>query len=132
MLLSVIAVASCGNSQTQNTDQHQQEVEAVTFKNINVEQCADMIEKGDIVLLDVRTPEETAEGIIEGAIKIDFYGDNFETEVLKLDRDKTYIVYCKAGGRSSNASEMMSKAGFKDVSNLEGGYTAWSEANPDK
>ncbi len=133
-----LAITACGNSQTQNTEQAtqaeqpQETVSESTYKDIDVDQCVTMIAEGDIVLLDVRTPEETAEGMIEGAVEIDFYGDNFEAEVLKLDREKTYVVYCKSGGRSANAAEMMAKAGFKNVHNLEGGYTAWSEANPDE
>lgn len=132
ILCALIGFAGCANSQTQNESQHQSPVEAGTFTDINVNECAKMMSQKDVVLLDVRTPEETSEGIIEGALTIDFYGDQFEQEVLKLDRDKTYIVYCKSGGRSSSASEMMSKAGFKNVHNLEGGYTEWSKANPDE
>ena len=126
--ISFFAINACGNSQTENV----KEQDSKTFVNIDVKQCADMIKKGDVVLLDVRTPEETGEGKIEGALELDFYADNFEEEVLKLDRDKTYIVYCRSGGRSSSASEIMVAAGFKSVHNLKGGYTEWSESNPDE
>jgi len=54
------------------------------------------IEKeSDIIILDVRTPKEVAQGVIPGAKVIDFYGDNFKTELEKLDKDKTYYVYCR-------------------------------------
>ncbi len=86
----------------------------------------------DVVILDVRTDEEVAEGMIEGAIQIDYRGENFRDEVAKLDTSKTYVVYCRSGGRSSAASEMMSEElGFENVNNLLGGYSEYSSAESD-
>lgn len=82
----------------------------------------------DVKFLDVRTPEETAEGVINGAIKIDFRGDKFEEKLDQLDKEKSYIVYCKSGGRSSKTAEIMKQTGFKSIYNLEGGYSAFKAA----
>jgi len=78
-----------------------------------------------VVILDVRTPSETANGIVEGAMKIDVLNSSFVDEIAKLDKEKTYVVYCKSGGRSVRAAKKMLKAGFTNVVNVEGGYTAW-------
>ena len=83
----------------------------------------------DVVILDVRTPGETAAGMIEGAVEIDFRGDNFKDQISALDKDKTYLVYCKSGGRSASACEIMQEMGFEKLYNLDGGYTRWSAEN---
>lgn len=81
----------------------------------------------DVVILDVRTDPEVAEGMIEGAIQIDYRGENFEEEVANLDTSKTYVVYCRTGGRSAAASKIMTEElGFKNVNNLLGGYSEYS------
>jgi rhodanese-related sulfurtransferase len=77
------------------------------------------------VLLDVRTPEEVAAGIIPGAVNIDFTAPDFAEKIAGLDKDKTYYVYCKVGGRSAKAIDKMKGTGFKSLYNLEGGYDAW-------
>lgn len=84
----------------------------------------------DVVILDVRTDPEVAEGMIEGAIQIDYRGENFRDEVAKLDTSKTYVVYCRSGGRSAAASQIMSEElGFENVNNLLGGYSEYSSEN---
>ena len=86
-----------------------------------------MIDKGqNMVLLDVRTSEEIADGKISGAIEIDFFEDNFEANIDKLDKGKHYIVYCRSGVRSTNSAALMKEKGFSKCTNLEGGYNAWS------
>lgn len=86
----------------------------------------------DVVILDVRTDPEVAEGMIEGAIQIDYRGENFEEEVAKLDSSKTYVVYCRTGGRSAAASKIMTEElGFKNVNNLLGGYSEYSSDESD-
>ena len=86
----------------------------------------------DVVILDVRTDPEVAEGMIEGAIQIDYRGENFEEEVAKLDSSKTYVVYCRTGGRSAAASKIMTEElGFKNVNNLLGGYSEYSSNESD-
>ena len=71
------------------------------------------------------TPEEVAEGKIENALEIDYYADDFEKEMNALDKSKSLFLYCRSGGRSGNAAELLKNAGFVKVYNMEGGYNAF-------
>lgn len=84
----------------------------------------------DVQLVDVRTPEEFSEGHIENAVNIDFMADDFDAKVASLDKEKPVMVYCKSGGRSAKASARLKELGFKNISDLEGGITNWT--NEDK
>ena len=77
-----------------------------------------------VIILDVRTPEEFAEGHIPGAINIDYRNENFSVALDTLDRNMQYNVYCRSGGRSTNASTLMKEKGFKVV-NYEGSLNDW-------
>lgn len=79
------------------------------------------------VILDIRTPEETAEGYIEGAAFVDFLAGDFEEEISKLNKKKTYFVYCRSAKRTIPATEKMMAMGFKKVYMLEGGLNNWME-----
>ena len=79
------------------------------------------------IRLDVRTDHEVAEGIIPNAINIDIYGGQlFMDEINKLDKSKSYFVYCKAGGRSAQACSIMNQLGFEKTYNLLGGFNNWT------
>lgn len=82
----------------------------------------------DLVVLDVRTPEEFNEGHLEGAIMVDFYEPDFADQLATLDRDVPYLLYCRSGNRSGQASTIMQELGFTDVVDVDGGITAWYEA----
>lgn len=82
----------------------------------------------NIVLLDVRTQEEYNSGAIAKSVNIDFYADDFATTISKLDKSKTYLVYCRSGKRSNKTANMLSKQGCKNIFDLDGGITAWTEA----
>jgi rhodanese-related sulfurtransferase len=104
------------------------EVVKAKVTELSVEKLEILREAGtDVVLLDVRTPGEVADGKIPGAIEIDYQGKNFEKQIDALGREKSYIVYCAAGGRSSKAANMMSQMGFRNVFNLTGGYDEWKK-----
>ena len=95
------------------------------YENVSVEQAKTLMKK-DITILDVRTAQEVASGMIPKAIHIDFYATDFETQVSKLDKTKPILVYCRSGGRSENSMKVFEKQGFVKVYNLLGGYTAWA------
>ncbi len=117
ILFATVFLASACNSQTNS-----QSLNANAFNQ-------KISEQNDAVVLDVRTPEEYAGGYIANATNIDFRSSNFETEILKLDKNKTYLVYCLSGKRSASAKEVMMQNGFKNVINLDGGILAWQAAN---
>lgn len=96
------------------------------YTDLDVAAFKAKISEPGIVLLDVRTPEETALGMIEGAGQLDFEAANFEAEVEKLDKTKTYLIYCRSGNRSGQACSYMAGKGFKKLYNLKGGYMAWT------
>jgi rhodanese-related sulfurtransferase len=78
------------------------------------------------VILDVRTEDEFAEGMIPGAINIDIYkGQGFIYSIEELDKSKNYYVYCRSGGRSGQACSIMSQLGFENTYNLLGGIMNW-------
>ena len=80
-----------------------------------------------VQLIDVRTPEEYSEGYIKNAKNIDFYDDDFLTQMSELDKSKPIYVYCKSGGRSGSAAKKLKDAGYTKVYDLEGGVTNWIE-----
>lgn len=77
------------------------------------------------VIVDVRTPEEEAEGLIPNSINLNVMEQSFPAKVLDLDKSKTYYVYCRSGGRSANACKFMESNGLKAY-NLIGGIQAWN------
>ena len=79
----------------------------------------------DAVILDVRTPPEVAEGVIPGAINIDYNAPDFSEKISALDKSKQYYVYCMGGVRSSKALDKMKAEGFTRVINLDGGFKSW-------
>jgi thioredoxin 1 len=78
-------------------------------------------------LIDVRTPDEFNVDHLANATNLDIYSEKFDSEISKLDKQKTYYVYCQRGGRSANATEKLRKAGFKNVYELDGGVLNWSK-----
>lgn len=103
---------------------------AAKTQNIKPEQF-DALRKADTnntVVLDVRTRPEYRDGHIPGSVLVDFTADDFEQQVAKLDKNKTYLVHCAVGGRSARACKKMEKLGFIKLYNLEGGMGAWEKA----
>lgn len=95
---------------------------------INQDEFAKIYAKGDIQLVDVRTPEEYSKGAIEGAILINYMSSDFLKEASsKLDKKKPIYLYCGIGRRSNKAMTKLLEEGFKKVYNLEGGYRAWKK-----
>lgn len=82
----------------------------------------------DLVVLDVRTPEEYAEGHLEGAVLVDFYDADFADQLAALDPDAPYLVYCRSGNRSGQALSVMEQLGFSSVVDVDGGIVAWADA----
>lgn len=82
-------------------------------------------EINNVILVDVRTPEEYATGHLETAKNINLYDEDFTERFKDIDKDETIYVYCKKGGRSAKAQEKLKSLGFTKVINLEGGYDAY-------
>jgi phage shock protein E len=78
-----------------------------------------------VLTLDVRTRDEFNQGHIAGAINIDVEAATFNNEVSKLDKSKTYAVYCHSGRRSAIATNQMEKLGFTHLFNLQNGLSDW-------
>ncbi|PBQ32161.1 hypothetical protein CNR22_10375 [Sphingobacteriaceae bacterium] len=97
-----------------------------TIKNVDAETFKKLIDQKSAVLIDLRTNDEiNAKGKIAGAKQIDFLSKDSEKEIAKLDKSKTYLIYCAGGGRSGDCAELMQKTGFKEIINLEKGYDDW-------
>ncbi|MEJ1223037.1 rhodanese-like domain-containing protein [Sediminicola sp. 1XM1-17] len=80
-----------------------------------------------VVLVDVRTPSEFKAGHLKNAKNIDWLGDSFAQQFKDVSKDRPVYVYCKVGGRSYKAAEWLLANGYKDVTNLTGGYDAYGK-----
>lgn len=81
----------------------------------------------DLVILDVSTPREFEDLHLEGAVNISLLSRFFKSRLDIMDKRKTYLVYCKVGGRSKVAQKMMRQSGFQTVYNITGGTLLWEE-----
>ncbi len=98
------------------------------FKNVGVAEFEKLREDKKNRVLDVRTPEEFANGHMPGAVNIDINGADFEKKISILEKDKTYLVHCAGGVRSAKACGKMAQLKFPNLYNLEGGFKAWEKA----
>jgi rhodanese-related sulfurtransferase len=100
------------------------------ISTVSVDQAAAIVENppDDLVVLDVRTPEEFAEGHLDGAVLVDFYATDFVDQLAALDTDVPYLVYCRSGNRSGETLGVMEQLGFSSVVDVDGGIVAWSGA----
>lgn len=95
-------------------------------KNVDAATFKQLIDEKKSILIDLRTNDEiTSKGKIKGAVQLDFLAKDSEAIIGKLDKKKTYLIYCAGGGRSGDCAELMQKLGFKEVVNLEKGFDDW-------
>ncbi|MBQ4914691.1 rhodanese-like domain-containing protein [Maribacter sp. MMG018] len=119
ILLFLTTVISSCNSQSDN------QVQIIDIETLKTEAIGK-----DVQLVDVRTPEEYNAGHIDDAININVLDtETFNKKVLSLDKEKPVYIYCKVGGRSNKASQILKELGFKTIYDYSGGYTEWSAKN---
>ena len=103
--------------------------ETATIEDITPQEAFTLIQNNqnnpDFVIIDVRTQGEFDGEHIENATNIDFYSEAFRDELNKLDKNKTYLIYCRVGGRSRSALDIMAELNFKEAYNLSGGINLW-------
>ena len=106
-------------------------VQAQIIEDITPQEAFTLIQNNqnnpDFVIIDVRTPQEFAEEHIENAINMDYYSETFRDELNNLDKNKTYLVYCRSGKRSGNALDIMKELNFREAYNI-GGIIEWKAA----
>ncbi|HIP35752.1 MAG TPA: rhodanese-like domain-containing protein [Crocinitomix sp.] len=94
---------------------------------INATTLQKMLANGeDVQVIDVRTPEEVAEGKIPNAVNMNVFDPNFVNQIQDLDKSKPYVMVCRSGARSGQACMHMLGAGFEKVYNLQGGMMMWT------
>jgi len=80
----------------------------------------------DVVLLDIRTPKEFEDAHIQGAVLLDYYSSDYVDRLKALERDKTYLIYCRSGNRTGKSLAIFDKLGFQRVFNLNTGLIGWA------
>jgi hypothetical protein len=96
---------------------------------VTIDKAAEVLASGEqVTVLDLRTPEEYADGHLKDAVNVNFNGGNFEAQIAKLDPAKPYLVHCAAGGRSGKSMELFKNLKFTKIYHLVDGYNGWADA----
>jgi rhodanese-related sulfurtransferase len=126
-----LALSACGGSAPGATGSAPSAT-AARITNLSVSEAFDLMQKNrtrtDFSIVDVRTPAEYQSGHIEGAVNIDIYAADFEARLKGLERNSSYLVYCRSGARSAQASQTMFNLGFVHVFNMLDGISGWTAA----
>ena len=80
------------------------------------------------VILDIRTPGEYQSGHLKDAVMIDYYSKSFMENIGRLDRDKSYLVYCRSGNRSARSMDLFKELQFQKIYHLSSGINSWYAA----
>ena len=98
------------------------------FSNMDADLFEKLMHSNQYITIDVRTPQEIAQGkILKNALEIDFYAENFPEKLQQLDKTKKYLIYCHSGARSGRTVSAMKNMGFSQVYDLQGGIAHWEK-----
>ena len=126
LILSIFAFSGCQTASTQKADNAQVSSASGEIKQITVAEAKLAVDATDVQFIDVRTAGEYTGGHAPKASN--FPLDALEKDLSKLDKNKPVYVICQTGRRSQKGSEILQKAGFKEIYNINGGTSAWTEA----
>ncbi len=97
-------------------------------RNVNPAEAEKLIAGKQLVVLDIRTPEEFQAGHIAGATNINFRAPDFAKQIAALPKGKTYLLHCASGNRSTQSLPVFKKLEFSSLYHLDGGMKAWKKA----
>jgi phage shock protein E len=131
-VLSMAALLASCNSPTPNTttpdlvaENASETKPTAQVKGISSQEVKDLLAfQPEVVILDVRTPEEYQAGHLKNAQLLNIYSPDFQDRLKALNPEKTYLVYCAVGGRSGQASQQMQELGFKKVYDAQEGFSS--------
>ncbi len=126
LILSIFAFSGCQTASTETASNVPTNGAQNEIKQISIEQAKNAVGAKDAQFIDVRTVEEYTGGHAPTAAN--FPLDALEKDLSKFDKDKPVYVICQTGRRSQKGAEILQKAGFKDIYNVEGGTSAWIAA----
>ena len=124
-IISFISFAQQKNDIKNNSSLYSNEIDKSTVELVGIEFSKELIKK-QIKIIDVRTPKEFNQGHIENAININFKSSNFIKSISKLNKDTSFLIYCKSGNRSGKAAKIFDSIGFYKIYDLKGGYINWN------
>ena len=130
LIIVLVINSSCEQKDGQNTaaETIEHRFEETKIENIKAMEAAKILkENPDMMILDIRTPEEFNSGHIPASINIDYKAKNFESELKKLDRSKSYLMHCRSGRRSSSALEIFRKLEFGYIIHIDDGILGWKK-----
>tara|TARA_B110000967_G_scaffold139250_1_gene142246 strand:+ start:20372 stop:20797 length:426 start_codon:yes stop_codon:yes gene_type:complete len=125
-ILIVLVLLAC--KQVKKPSSNSAKEQAFPIKTISVATFKAHRKVKEGLLLDVRMPEETAEGHIEAAVFLDYYRTDFQIQIQKFPKGEPVYIYCRSGNRSHKAAQKFAAIGFREVYNIEGGFQAWKNA----
>lgn len=128
LLLCVLISATSCLSQQKNKQPQETQAQEAFVKDVDAATFKTLVEADKGIILDVRTPEEIAQGYINNASMVDYYDEQFIEKINLIDKDKEVYVYCRSGGRSSEAIKILQDHGFKKIYQLEKGIKSWQDA----
>ncbi len=98
-----------------------------SIKKIDKETVMAQVVGKQVQLLDVRTPAEYSAGHIDGSLNFNIKDkESFLTQISVLNKDEPVYLYCKKGGRSNLAAQVLKEEGFQNILDYSGGYDDWT------
>jgi rhodanese-related sulfurtransferase len=133
LFIVLVALSGCiGNKKSDETTITDiKGSEKNTYINVTVTQGKEMIDRGEVFILDVRAPDEYASGHIKNSTLLavqDIPAQELDIKLKEISKDRKILVYCRSGRRSVLASTILVDNGFSQVYNMKGGITEWMNA----
>ena len=126
---AALALAACAGTSATEAPVTAVEASAPSVEFLGTGELAAMRESGEVIVIDVRTPEEFAAGHLPGAINMPV--ETFDPAAVPYEHGRETVLYCRSGGRSARAATMLADFTGDTVRHLEGGITAWVAAGED-
>ncbi|RMG83102.1 MAG: rhodanese-like domain-containing protein [Bacteroidetes bacterium] len=128
VLTGCFLLTACQSNTENKAAQETAETSNTVFERLDVPAFKERLNQTpNPQLIDVRTPEEYAQGTIPGAINMNFHSPDFEQNLNTLDKNKPVFVFCQSGGRSFKSAQKMKEMGFKEIYELKVGYSGWEQ-----